>query len=65
MGKLKPKKAAVKRIKNITRRGKVITRRSSAQHLATNKSKRTIRHSRANASRTDQHAKNLKVLVAG
>jgi large subunit ribosomal protein L35 len=42
MPKLKTVKSAAKRVVGITKAGKVRVRRLSAQHLATNKSKRTV-----------------------
>ena len=61
--KVKTSKSAKKRIVKITKKGKIIRRKLSAQHLVAGKSKRTLSNSRrkANVSRAD--AKKIKRMV--
>ncbi len=48
--KLKTSKTVAKRIKKVTKSGKVIISTTSAQHLATNKSKRRRKASKNNVT---------------
>jgi len=61
--KLKTVKSAKKRIVKITKNGKIIQRKLSAQHLTAGKSKRTLRNKRKTAVMSDANVKNIKKLV--
>lgn len=61
--KLKTSKSAKKRIVKITKRGKILSRRLSAQHLVAGKSKRTKRATGKKFVIKKADAKNLKKLV--
>jgi len=61
--KLKTNKTAKKRIVKITKSGKVISRRLSAQHLVAGKSKRTKRATGKTFALKPADAKNIKKLV--
>lgn len=61
--KLKTSKSAKKRIVKITKTGKVISRRLSAQHLVAGKTKRTKRATGKSFTIKKADAANLKKLV--
>jgi ribosomal protein L35 len=61
--KLKTNKSAKKRIVKITKTGKVISRRLSAQHLVAGKSKRTRRATGKKFVLKKADSKNIKKLV--
>jgi ribosomal protein L35 len=61
--KLKTVKSAKKRIVNITKNGKIIRRKMSAQHLVAGKSKRTRRSAVAETTLTKSFAKRVKQMV--
>ncbi|HPM28092.1 MAG TPA: 50S ribosomal protein L35 [bacterium] len=61
--KLKTPKTVAKRIKKVTARGKIIVSTTSAQHLATNKSKRRRRASRNVVVMSKGDVKQYKKLV--
>ncbi len=57
---LKTRKSVAKRIKRVTRTGKVIARTQSSQHLAARKSKRTLAQSGRARTILNAQAKNLQ-----
>jgi len=61
--KLKTVKSAQKRIVKITKNGKVICRKMSAQHLMAGKTKRTRRGAGKNMVLSDVDAKKIKKLL--
>ncbi|MBP6930373.1 50S ribosomal protein L35 [Patescibacteria group bacterium] len=61
--KLKTPKTVSKRIKKITANGKILVLTTSAQHLATNKSKRRRRASRNTVVMAKGNVKQYKKLV--
>jgi large subunit ribosomal protein L35 len=63
MPKLKTNKTASKRIKKITSSGKVIRRKTLAQHLVKRKSSRTIEQSGQSMTISKPEAKKIKMLL--
>ncbi|EKD56473.1 MAG: hypothetical protein ACD_58C00177G0007 [uncultured bacterium] len=63
--KLKTSKSAIKRIKNITPRGKVMVSNMSAQHRTTGKSPRTLRNSAHSYVVSSANMKTMKKLIPG
>lgn len=61
--KLKTLKTARKRITNITKNGKLMRRNTSAQHLTTGKSKRTLQGSNKKSVIHKADAKKIKKLI--
>ena len=61
--KLKKSKTVAKRIKKITKGGKVIISTTSAQHLATNKSKRRRKASKNSVAMSAGDAKHYKKVI--
>ena len=61
--KVKTSKSAKKRIVKITKKGKVIRRKLSAQHLVAGKSKRTLASARRKAAVSSSDAKKIKRMV--
>lgn len=61
--KLKTKKAALKRLVNLTRQGKVVVHARSNQHLAARKSKRTLSGSSRAKVLGGAQADNLRALL--
>lgn len=61
--KLKTVKSAKKRVVNITKNGKIIRRKMSAQHLVAGKSKRTRRSAAAVTTLTKSFSKRVKQMV--
>ena len=63
MPKMKTSKSAAKRIVKITRRGKIIRRKMSAQHRTKGKSKRTMYASNKETMITSANSKKIKKMV--
>jgi len=61
--KQKTIKSARKRIIKITKRGKLLRRRLSAQHLAVGKSKRTLRSAGKKSTVSSADRKKIKRLI--
>lgn len=58
--KMKTRKSVTKRVRNVTRTGKVMVRERSNQHLAARKSKRQLAHSGRAKALPKTQAKNIK-----
>ena len=61
--KAKTVKTARKRITNITKNGKLMRRKLSAQHLTTGKSKRTLRNSTKKVALSQADTKKIRKLI--
>lgn len=61
--KLKTSKTVAKRIKKVTKSGKIIISTTSAQHLATNKSKRRRKASKNNVTMSMSDAKHYSKVI--
>lgn len=65
MPKLKNSKTATKRIKNITRNGKILRRKMSAQHRMHGKNKKIKQRSKSYVKVTSADYKRIKKLIPG
>lgn len=63
MPKLKTVKTAVKRVVGVTKNGKIRVRNQSAQHLATNKSSRSVHSAGHTTLLSDGDAKKVKKMT--
>ena len=61
--KAKTVKTARKRITNVTKNGKLMRRKLSAQHLTTGKSKRTLRNSTKKVAMSQADTKKIRKLI--
>jgi len=61
--KAKTVKTARKRITSVTKNGKLMRRKLSAQHLTTGKSKRTLRNSTKKVAMSQADTKKIRKLI--
>lgn len=65
MPKLKISKSITKRIKRVTKRGKILVLSTGAQHLASNKSKRRRKTANTQYAMTAGDKKRIKKVING